>query len=69
MPKYLVCYDYGTGGVWLYVEATSAGEIVEKYRDLQVFETQPSWMTPQDDQRIRAKVGPFWENWLAQFRR
>jgi hypothetical protein len=69
MPKYLVCYDYGAGGVWLYVEAESPSEITATYRDLKVFETPPSWMTPEAERSIRGAVGPFWDNWLEQFRR
>jgi hypothetical protein len=69
MQKYLVCYDYGAGGVWLYVEADSPEQITERYRDLQVVEMPPTWMTAEDEKRIRGHVGPFWDNWLAQFRR
>ena len=69
LPKYLVCYDYGTGGVWLYVDAASASDITAKYRDLTVVETPPAWLTLEEDARIRGNVGPFWDDWLAGFRR
>lgn len=31
MARYLDCYDYGTGGFCLYVEADSATQLVERY--------------------------------------
>jgi hypothetical protein len=69
VQKYLVCYDYGTGGVWLYIEAESPSQIEATYRDLKVFEAPPAWLTPDEDAQIRSHVGPLWDTWLAQFRR
>ena len=66
MPKFLVCYDYGMGGVWLYVEARSAAEIVEQYPALTVFEEPPAWWDAEREQRTRAAVGPVWDDWLAR---
>jgi hypothetical protein len=43
--RFLVVYDYGQGGVWAFVWARSVDEIHEKFRDLEVIETIPSWLT------------------------
>jgi hypothetical protein len=69
MAKYLTCYDYGQGGIWLYVEGDSPSQIRGTYRDLTVFEIPPPWWTDELDREVRPQEGPFWENWLAQFRR
>ena len=34
---YLVCYDYGEGGLWAFVKARDAHEISAKYPELIVF--------------------------------
>ena len=66
MPEFLTCYDYGTGGVWLYVEAESATKLAERYPALTVYQIPPSWWTLENDRSTRAKVGdPFWDQWLA----
>jgi hypothetical protein len=44
MDKFLTCYDYGTGGIWRYVLAESAQEIVTKYPELEVIDLVPEWM-------------------------
>jgi hypothetical protein len=36
---YLIAYDYGQGAVWAYIEAESAGQIIERFPDCKVFET------------------------------
>lgn len=69
MPKYLACYDYGQGGIWIYIEAESPSQISEAYRDLIVFETPPTWWTPEMESSTRAHLGPIWENWLEKQRR
>ena len=45
--QFLVCYDYGTGGLWWRMTATSASQIEAKYRDLTVFEQPPEWWTEE----------------------
>ena len=47
--RYLVCYDYGMGGLWWHVRAASADQVRAIAPMLTVFETEPEWMTP--DQR------------------
>jgi hypothetical protein len=46
--RYLVVYDYGMGGVWGYVLATSAEEIEARFSELQVIPEVPSWMSEDD---------------------
>jgi hypothetical protein len=41
---YLVCYDYGTGGVWWLIRAGSSEEIKAASQQLTVFETVPDWI-------------------------
>ncbi len=43
--RYLCCYDYGTGGVWVYVFAREQEEITAKYPKLTVIHQRPAWMT------------------------
>jgi hypothetical protein len=65
MSQFLACYEYGTGGVWLYVEAETASQVVERYPALTVFDQAPPWWTPDQEQASRAKVGdPWWSSWL-----
>jgi hypothetical protein len=70
MAQFLACYDYGTGGVWLYIEAESAAQLVERYPALTVVDEPPAWLTPEREQELRAKVGdPWWSNWLESLPR
>ncbi len=46
MKRYLVLYDYGTGGVWATMAAGSAEAIAQKYPLLAVV-ARPDWMTDQ----------------------
>jgi hypothetical protein len=65
MPLFRACYDYGMGGVWLYVEAESPAKVVERYPALVVAQKRPSWMTREFDQKLRADAGnAFWTKWL-----
>ena len=47
--RYLVVYDYGMGGVWAYVMARSADEIVSRFPELQLVHERPGWMSPDDE--------------------
>jgi len=42
--KYLTVYDYGSGGVWTYILAASAGDIKQRYPQLEVVEKAPPWL-------------------------
>ena len=44
MKSYLVCYDYGQGGVWFYVDADDPLELSRTYPELLVFHPdKPPW--------------------------
>lgn len=55
LRKFLVCYDYGMGGVWAPVIATSPEQILADYPELTVFAAKPPSMK-QD----------FWDTELAK---
>ncbi len=42
--RFLVSYDYGTGGLWWFVRAESAEQIREASTALTVHEAVPEWM-------------------------
>jgi hypothetical protein len=68
MPLFLCCYDYGMGGIWLYVEAESAQQVRDTY-NLIVFERPPDWLDEESeaDARRHVSTDPFWRDWLNQF--
>ena len=45
--RYLVCYDYGQGGVWAFVSAPSEAAILRKYPELQISKGREEWMTDE----------------------
>ena len=55
MAQDLVCYDYGAGGVWRWMEANCAADIHRTYRDLTVFEAPPAWWT-KDEEALTPRV-------------
>jgi hypothetical protein len=69
MAEYLTCYDYGTGGVWLYVEAASAAEIRNTYPELTVFEAPPKSWDAENEALTRQHNfrDAFWQEWLSKF--
>ncbi|HEX2031840.1 MAG TPA: hypothetical protein VHL78_10625 [Actinomycetota bacterium] len=50
---FLVVYDYGQGGVWAFVRARSSDDIRRRFPELEVVQSPPGWMTPEDEDRIR----------------
>jgi len=52
--KYTSVYDYGMGGIWAVILASSKGDIVEKYPVLQVFDIPPDWMSTVEYNKIAA---------------
>jgi hypothetical protein len=42
--RFLVVYDYGSGGVRAYVWARSEDEIHVGFRDLEIVDEEPEWM-------------------------
>jgi hypothetical protein len=53
IPKghYLVCYDYGTGGLWWLIKAEAAEEISSASGKLSVIEVVPAWMNTDEIER------------------
>ena len=45
--SYLAVYDYGQGGVWALITASSETEIATKYPFITVVELRPAWMTDE----------------------
>ena len=70
MPEYLTCYDYGMGGVWLYIEAATAAEIEAAHPALTVFEVPPAWWSAEMESLTRTHDfrDPFWKNWLSELK-
>lgn len=56
--EFLVAYDYGMGGLWGIVIASSASDILARYPEVAIAESLPSWMSEDDLQRKRAE--PLW---------
>jgi hypothetical protein len=70
MTKFLASYDYGQGGIWLYIEAESSRQITETYRDLTVHPVPPPWWSASLDQAAQSLLGdPFWNHWLSNLKR
>jgi hypothetical protein len=55
--KFLVCYDYGQGGGWFYVEAASAIELSRLYPALLVFPDPPPWWNDEYEAAARKNRG------------
>lgn len=51
--EFLVVYNYGQGGIWGYVRADAAGDIEQRFPELDVVNEKPGWMTPELEERIR----------------
>ena len=54
--KFLVVYDYGTGGAWLYISARSPEEITAMYSELKVVDVVPWWMSDELRARIESTM-------------
>lgn len=50
--RFLVCYDYGTGGLWGIMLARSKSEIGYKYPELAVISERPAWLDDNIYKRI-----------------
>ena len=53
--SYLAVYDYGQGGIWLLLEASSVMEAQAAFPQLKVFETRPEWMSEADETAYRER--------------
>lgn len=47
MTPFLVCYDYGMGGLWGVLMADSRQTILDRYPELDVFASRPAWMSTE----------------------
>jgi len=73
---FLACYDYGSGGVWLLLDAPTVDAARLAYPEFVVFEKRPDWMTEEEELEIRAdreRLGYRWDineqpgGWLKEF--
>ena len=71
MREFLVCYDYGQGGIWLYLDAESPFQIANTYPDLTVFEKCPPFWNEEMEKAARNNNAndPFWSQWLKKLER
>jgi hypothetical protein len=56
--EYLVCYDYGMGGLWGVIIASSREVILAKYPELDVADERPRWMDDETHEKFRSE--PLW---------
>jgi hypothetical protein len=49
---FLVCYNYGMGGVWAEIYARSGEEITQKYPRVEIVTERPNWMTDERYERL-----------------
>jgi hypothetical protein len=66
---YLVVYDYGTGGVWVYLWAESHERIKRELPDLTVFDELPEWVTTDRLGPIRTLDIDQSDDWLDRLRK
>lgn len=55
--EYLVVYDYGMGGIWAVVTASSKSDVEGAYPELVVVDERPDWVDDEEYQRIKARSG------------
>ena len=65
--RYLICHDYGQGGLWCYVCAESPQLIEDKFRDIKVFTEKPMWWTAEDQTGLSTYDIDSPGGWLAGF--
>ena len=56
--EFLVCYDYGMGGLWGILIAESAAAITAEYPELVLVHERPTWMT--DERYADLRGAPLW---------
>lgn len=54
--NYLVAYDYGTGGAWAIIRASSKSEVLQKYPELRVYRWRPRFITKETYTKIAAAL-------------
>jgi hypothetical protein len=50
--NYLAVYDYGSGGVWMFIAARSKTEINTLYPQLTVVDVWPDWLTGEQLENV-----------------
>lgn len=58
--EFLICYDYGTGGLWGILVAPSAAAIGAKYPELVIVYSLPEWM--DEAQLATMRETPLWRD-------
>ncbi|MCH8172298.1 MAG: hypothetical protein IIA70_03210 [Proteobacteria bacterium] len=54
--EFLVCYNYGSGGIWLYILARNKKEIQKKYPELKIVDERPEWFNDERELITREKL-------------
>jgi hypothetical protein len=54
--RFLVCYDYGMGGLWGVVHAQSKGEVLRRYPELVIVDERPEWMTEERFRQLESNA-------------
>jgi hypothetical protein len=49
MQEFLVCYDYGMGGLWWWITAPHAQAIDAAFKDVVIFDHPPAWWTSEQE--------------------
>jgi hypothetical protein len=60
---FLVCFDYGTGGIWGLVDALSADQIRALYPRLAVVDEDPPWLVEMTRAVFEASCGRNGNHW------
>jgi hypothetical protein len=50
---FLVCHDYGMGGLWAFMLAESEDDITGRFPSLVVVTERPSWMDETEEENLR----------------
>lgn len=54
--EFLTVHDYGTGGIWMLINARNTYEVKEKWPDFTAFEDRPDWMSESEKERYCSKL-------------
>lgn len=67
MKEYLACYDYGMGGVWYRMLASSADAVRQAFPQFIVFDKEPDWWAANPKQGFPVhKIGDPLDDVLAK---
>jgi hypothetical protein len=54
--SFLVALDYGKGGVWAYLRASSATEIAQRYPALSIVSEPPPWLDETRQRKLEERM-------------